>query len=77
MPKKKGPNKVCRLKKFYELKQSPRIWFSRSARVMIDLGYKEAQGDHTPFIKHSEIMEVVLLIYVDDIIVTRDYKKKN
>ena len=47
-------NKVCKLKKaLYGLKQSPRAWFGRFSKVMKDSGYKQSQGDHTLFIKHS------------------------
>lgn len=65
-------NKVCKLRKaLYGLKQSPRAWFGRFATVMKDFGYKQSQGDHTLFIKHSKTGKVTaLLVYVDDIIVT-------
>ena len=64
-------NKVCKLKKaLYGLKQSPRAWFGRFAKVMKDSGYKQSQGDHTLFIKHSATGVTALLVYVDDIIVT-------
>ena len=44
---------VCKLKNaLYGLKQSPRAWFGRFARVMIAMGYRQSQGDHTLFIKH-------------------------
>ena len=47
-------NKVCKLKKaHYGLKQSPRAWFRRFAKVMKEFGYKQSQDDHTLFIKHS------------------------
>ncbi|RVW31842.1 Retrovirus-related Pol polyprotein from transposon TNT 1-94 [Vitis vinifera] len=37
-------NKVCKLKKtLYKLKQSPRAWFGRFAKVMTDFGYKQNQ----------------------------------
>jgi len=40
---------------------------------MVCLGFKQSQGDHTLFVKHSESGGViVLLVYVDDIIVTSD-----
>src|SRR4030042_386896 len=40
---------------------------------MVCLGYKQSQGDHTLFIKHSQGGKlIVLLVYVDDIIVTGD-----
>jgi len=47
-------NKICRLKKvFYRLKQSPHAWFGQLTHVMISMGYRQSQGDHTLFIKHS------------------------
>ncbi|XP_061371297.1 uncharacterized protein LOC133313900 [Gastrolobium bilobum] len=68
----KGENKVCRLKKaLYGLKQSPRAWFGRFTKVMMTLGYRQSQGDHTLFFKHSQNGKLtVLLVYVDDIIIT-------
>ncbi|CAJ2640143.1 unnamed protein product [Trifolium pratense] len=67
-------NTVCKLKKaLYGLKQSPRAWFGRFTKVMVGLGFKQSQGDHTLFVKHSKSGGVtVLLVYVDDIIVTGD-----
>jgi len=69
---------VCKLKKaLYGLKQSPRAWFGRFTKVMTNLGYKQSQGDHTLFIKHSVSGGVtILLVYVDDIIVTGDDKEE-
>ena len=71
-------NKVCRLKKeLYGLKQSPCDCFGRSAKVMITNGYKQSQGDRTLFIKHSSLGRVTTLImYTDDIIVTRNDEKE-
>ena len=47
-------NKVFRLRKaLYGLKKSTSAWFRRFAKVMKDIGYKQSQGDHTLFIKHS------------------------
>ena len=73
-------NKVCRLKKtLYGLKQSPRAWFGRFAKVVITNGYKQSQRDYTLFKKHSILGGVtILIVYVHDIIVTRnDEKEKN
>ncbi|CAJ2657372.1 unnamed protein product [Trifolium pratense] len=71
-------NTVCKLKKaLYGLKQSPRAWFGRFTKVMVGLGFKQSQGDHTLFVKHSKSGEVtVLLVYVDDIIVTGDNEEE-
>ena len=64
-------NKVYKLTKtLYGLKQSHRAWFGRFAKVMKESEYKQSQGDHTFFIKHSVVGGVTtLLVYVDDIIV--------
>lgn len=72
------PNKVCQLKKvLYGLKQSLKAWFCRFVNVMIGLGYKQSQRDHTLLIKHNEIEGVtILLVYVDDVIVTGDEWKR-
>ena len=51
--------------------------FGRFTKVMTSLGYKQSQGDHTLFIKHSVSWEVTILLeYVDDIIVTGDDKRE-
>ncbi|KAL5578648.1 hypothetical protein UlMin_011090 [Ulmus minor] len=72
-------NKVCKLRKaLYWLKQSPRAWFGRFSKVVINMGYRKIQGDHTLFIKHSNSRGVtVLLVYVDDIIVTGDDERES
>lgn len=46
--------KVCKLKKsLYGLKQSPRAWFGRFAKVMTTFGYKQCNSDHTLFLKNN------------------------
>lgn len=69
-----GKENVCHLKKsLYGLKQSPRAWFERFNRVVKQYGYKQAQSDHTLFFKHSQEGKVsILIVYVDDMILTGD-----
>jgi len=44
---------------------------------MVSLGYKQIQGDHSLFIKHSLTCKLpVLLVYVDDIIIVGDDEPK-
>ena len=63
--------KVCHLKKsLYGLKQSPRAWFDRFTRAIQQHGYKQAQIDQTLFHKTVGKNITILIIYVDDIIVT-------
>ncbi|CAL2226844.1 unnamed protein product [Prunus armeniaca] len=64
---------VCKLKKaMYGLKQSPRAWFGRFTTTMKKFGYQQANTDHTLFIKHKAGNVTLLIIYVDDMIVTSD-----
>ena len=71
--KKKKPDQVCKLKKvLYGLKKSPRAWFGRFTKAMIDLKYHQARGDHALFTKQSVTGAVIILfVYVDDILITR------
>jgi len=65
--------KVCRLKKsLYGLKQSPRAWFDRFRCALCGMGYKQCNGDHTVFYRHSGRRIAILAVYVDDIIITGD-----
>ena len=64
--------KVCKLKKaLYGLKQSPRAWFGRFSQTMKALNFKQCNGEHTLFFKRSsEVLLTLLIVYVDDIVVT-------
>ena len=54
---------VCKLKKaLYGLKQSPRAWFGRLTKVLIALGYKQNQGDHSLLVKHFDLGGVTALL---------------
>ena len=71
-------NKICKLKRsLYGLKQSPRAWFERFTKAVRKYGYGQCQADITLFVKHSLGGKTyILIVYVKDIIVTRnDYSK--
>jgi Reverse transcriptase (RNA-dependent DNA polymerase) len=58
---------VCRLKKsLYGLKQSPRAWFDRFRKAMIDMGYQQINADHTVFSRQHDGHIIMLVVYVDD-----------
>ncbi|WKA11799.1 hypothetical protein VitviT2T_029262 [Vitis vinifera] len=65
---------VCKLhKSLYGLKQSPRAWFERFTKVIKGEEFSQGQSDHTLFIKRSPGGKItVLIVYVDDIIVTEN-----
>ena len=64
--------KVCKLKKaLYGLKQSPRAWFGKFTQAMKDLVYKQCNGEHTLFFKIAlGGLTTILIVYVDDIIIS-------
>jgi hypothetical protein len=65
------PNHVCRLHKaLYGLKQAPRAWFDRFSSFLLTLGFKCSTADSSLFIFRSKNVIILLLVYVDDIIVT-------
>jgi hypothetical protein len=57
-------------KALYGLKQSPRAWFDRFSKAMLRFGYKQSHADQTMFIKKGVGKIAVLIVYVDDIIMT-------
>ena len=64
---------VCRLRRsLYGLKQAPRAWFEHFSSVIIDAGFKPS--DHNPalFVHTSPRGRTLLLLYVDDMIITGD-----
>ncbi|XP_022883644.1 uncharacterized protein LOC111400457 [Olea europaea var. sylvestris] len=70
----KTEGRVCKMKKsLYGLKQFPRAWFDRFMKVVCQQGYKQAQSDHTMFIRHSGGKITILIVYVDDIVLTGDH----
>ena len=50
--------------------QSPRAWFDRFRRVIIQIGYKQSNADHTLFYKRNGDKLVIMIVYVDDIVIT-------
>ncbi|KAJ0880614.1 putative RNA-directed DNA polymerase [Helianthus annuus] len=65
------PSKVCRLKKsFYGLKQAPRMWNEKLVNALLEFGFIQSKCDTSLFIKNVNGVFVVLLVYVDDIVLT-------
>jgi len=65
------PSFVCKLKKaIYGLKQAPRAWYSRLSSKLISLGFVSSKSDTSLFTYRKGSVEIYMLIYVDDIIVT-------
>lgn len=62
---------VCKLHKFlYGLKQAPRAWNDRFTQFHPQLGFKNIYLDSSLFVKIVGSQIVILLLYMDDIIIT-------
>ena len=71
----RGCAKVCRLKSLYDQIQSPRAWFGHFASVMQEFDLYRAQKDHSAFWQIQDGKRILLIVYVDDIMITRDNTK--
>ncbi|KAI3500109.1 hypothetical protein L1887_35925 [Cichorium endivia] len=70
-------NRVCKLRKaLYGLKQAPRAWYGKIAEFLTRSGYSVAHADSSLFIKEKEGKLAVVLVYVDDLIITGDDEKE-
>ncbi|KAK9120307.1 hypothetical protein Syun_017924 [Stephania yunnanensis] len=70
---KQFPHHVCQLKKaLYGLKQAPRAWYGKVAQYFIFCGFKLSEADSSLFIKRNSHMHLLVLLYVDDMIITGD-----
>lgn len=68
---KNFPNYVCKLNKsIYGLRQSSRAWFQKFSKFLLSYGFFNSKSDSSMFILRSNNDCVVVLVYVDDIIVT-------
>ncbi|KAK1693722.1 hypothetical protein QYE76_010419 [Lolium multiflorum] len=64
---------VCRLRRsLYGLKQAPRAWFERFASVVTAAGFSPSLHDPALFVHTSPHGRTLLLLYVDDMIITGD-----
>ncbi|RVX07849.1 Retrovirus-related Pol polyprotein from transposon RE1 [Vitis vinifera] len=66
-------NKVCHLRHaLYGLKQAPRAWFAKFSSTIFRLGYTASPYDSALFLRHTDKGTILLLLYVDDMIITGD-----
>lgn len=68
---KEFPHHVYKLHKaLYCLKQASRARFDRFSTHLLGLGFEQSYADCSLFVRHSQQSITVLLLYVDDLIIT-------
>ena len=66
-------HKVYILKRaLYGLKQAPRAWYSRTDSYLMNNGFSKSDVKSTLYIKESNDKVLIVVLYVDDLIFTRN-----
>jgi hypothetical protein len=66
-------NLICRLKNFlYGLKHAPWPWYTKIDNLFLQLGFKWCESDQNPYVLHSNGDIIIVVVYVDDLIITRN-----
>eukprot|EP00253_Pinus_taeda_P013053 PITA_13053 len=62
---------VCQLKKsLYGLKQAPRAWYTKMDSFLLEYGFSRCHSDNTVYTKKVGKSLIILIVYVDDLILT-------
>ena len=62
---------MCRLQKsLYGLKKGPRVWFGKFSQTVETFDMQKSKSDHSVFYKNSSFGIILLVVYVDDIVIT-------
>ena len=66
---------MCRLKKsLYGLKQAPRAWYSRIDSYLLSIGFQKSEVDPNLYFIVVGGDLLILLLYVDDLFITRSQR---
>jgi Reverse transcriptase (RNA-dependent DNA polymerase) len=72
-----NPKLVCKLTKLiYDLKQYLRAWYGKLSSYLISCGFITSKVDSSLFINLDKYDTTIILVYVDDIIITGNNLKK-
>ena len=68
------PNYVCKLNKVLcSLKENPRAWYTKFSTYLLHCGFQGSEFDTSVFFSNQGSSILILLIYVDDIIITSNH----
>jgi len=59
-------------KALYDLKQAPRAWSNKIGQYLVTSGFQTSNADFSLYVKNTDHGIVIIVIYVDDLIITRD-----
>ena len=66
------PTHVSHLQRaLFGLKQTPRAWFQRFSQFFLCIGFTTSRADSSLFVYHCPHGVIYLLLYVDDMVITR------
>ena len=65
----------CLRKSLYSLKQSSRAWFGKFSQAIEEFGMQKSKSDHSVFYRNFCSSIILLVVYVDDIVITRSDSK--
>jgi len=63
-------------KALYGLKQVPRAWYRKIGEFLVHSAFKVAPSDSSLFVKSKDGRLAIVLVYVDDLIITGDYSEE-
>ena len=68
---------VCKLvKSLYGLRQAPRCWFNKLSTTLMNDNYQQSRADYSLFTKVTETDITLILVYVDDLLITGNSSTK-
>ena len=66
---------VCKLRKeLYGLEKSPRAWYGRIDKYLVNLGFTKSDADLNLYYKIEDNEPLILVLYVDDLFLTGNEK---
>ena len=70
------PSLICRLNNsLYGLKQAPWVWYAKMEIFLLSLRFERCKSDPNVYLQHVGDLLHVIVLYVDDILITGSFTK--